>query len=823
LAQAVSTPGGPDYHHYLSVAQFAARFGPSPAAVDAVDGYLRAQGLSVGDLAANHLAQGFSGSAARVGGALSTPMQEVKSRSGDVLIGTTAAPGLPQSLVGSVAFIDGLTPWVQPVDNLVRWPSTAAAGPQPGAARLRVAGAGEDAPPPAINCSGPSGPALTPGQLSALYGFDGFYAHDQMGQGEVMGLIEYAEPDAAAVQAFQACTGSSVTVHYVRARATNVLIDPEVAADVEVVAALAPQATVDVYEGDPGNSALAPWELAISGTGPGGLPAVVSTSWSNCEPGIGLGGQPYYSAEQQLFEEAALQGQTLLAASGDDGSEACLSETSSEALTVDDPASSPLVTGVGGTASDTPSSAQYVWDSRGASSGACLGTGCPDAGATGGGSSLVWPRPAYQDGLPKLASCQQVGGCREVPDVSALAGDAYAQYCSPALCGARTGWVRFGGTSLAAPSWAAAVLLSDQACSSRAGLIQPLLYEHSSAFVGPVTSGDNDLTGTNEGLYAASASGAYSMATGLGYLGGADLSGGALCGGPGQASTQPPPAPTVAPEKSCGATNNLAVAAPVQAVAITATETPAGCAGYWVVTADGTVASFGHAAYFGSLATRSLSAPIVAIAAAPGYRGYWLLSSDGGVFAFGDAHFYGSAATLGLKSACSGIAPTPDGRGYWVVTRSGQVLAFGDARDYGSLAGVHLAQPVTGLSASADGHGYWLVGQDGGVFGFGDARFQGSLAGIGTDGPIIGILSGAADEPGAAEGYRLVSAGGSAFSFGSADAGSLAPGTQVAPISAAASTPDGQGYYLLDSAGHVYAYGEARFLGDLSGAPVTRV
>lgn len=821
LAQRVSTPGSPEYHHYLSVAQFAARFGPRLADVQAVDAYLRAQGLSVGPLAANHLAQSFSGAAGRLGRALSVPMQRVKAKTGALLIGTPAAPGLPAGLVGSVTFIAGLTPWATPVSNLVRWPAIKAAALLAGAGRLRALGAGDGGPAPSPSCAGPSGPALTPSQLSAVYGLDGFYAHGQMGQGEAVGLIEYALADKAAIQAFQACTGSSATVQYIRTQPTALLVDPEVAADVEVVAALAPRATVDVYEGDPGTSALGPWELAISGSAPGGLPAVVSTSWSNCEPGIGLGGQPYYAAEQQLFEEAAAQGQTLLAASGDDGSEACLGETSSESLTVDDPASSPLVTGVGGTASDTATGTQYVWDSRGARPTACLGTGCTDAGASGGGASLVWPRPAYQDGLPKLASCTQPGGCREVPDVSALAGDAYAQYCSPEICGARSGWVRFGGTSLAAPSWAAALLLSDQACSVRAGLVQPLLYQQGSAVVGTVTSGNNDLTGTNRGLYAASASGGYSMAAGLGYLGAVDLSAGALCGTARPASVPLPAAPAPAPgaEKSCSATRDEAVPAPVEAAAITATEGPDGCAGYLVVTADGAVAAFGHAAYFGSLTGRPLAAPVIAMAATPGYGGYWLLSEDGGVFALGNAHFYGSAASLGLKSACTGLAPTPDGLGYWLVTASGQVLSFGDARNYGSLAGTHLAQPVTGLTATPSGRGYWLVGADGGVFGFGDARFQGSLAGTGTDGPIVGILASAVagTGPGGAEGYRLVSAGGSAFSFGAADLGGLAAGAQVAPVSAAVSTPDGQGYYILDSAGHVYAYGDARYLGNLRG------
>ncbi len=78
--------------------------------------------------------------------------------------------------------------------------------------------------------------------------------------------------------------------------------------------------------------------------------------------------------------------------------------------------------------------------------------------------------------------------------MSALAGDPYAQYCTPSLCGAGGGaWVGFGGTSVAAPSWGAAVLLSDEACSTKIGFLNPLLYKEAALLTGPIRSGNNDL------------------------------------------------------------------------------------------------------------------------------------------------------------------------------------------------------------------------------------------------------------------------------------------------------------------------------------------
>ena len=57
--------------------------------------------------------------------------------------------------------------------------------------------------------------------------------------------------------------------------------------------------------------------------------------------------------------------------------------------------------------------------------------------------------------------------------MSALAGDPYAQYCTPSLCGRGRDWVGFGGTSVAAPSWGAAVLLSDEALFDQDRFPQP--------------------------------------------------------------------------------------------------------------------------------------------------------------------------------------------------------------------------------------------------------------------------------------------------------------------------------------------------------------
>jgi hypothetical protein len=810
-AMAVSAPGNASYHRYMTVTQFRARYGPPPARVAALDGYLRRYGATVGSVSANGLAQGVTGTARELGRALGTGWETVRTSSGHLELGMASAPRLPRHLAAAVSYVDGVAPWVVPHDNLVRFPARRQ--------RYEPAGAAAGNAP---GCAGMAGAGMTPAQMATAFDFGGFYQHGDQGQGQTIGLVEYALADTAAIAQYQSCAGSDLAITYDPSASPPHQKDPEVAADIEVIAALAPRASVVVYEADQSGTGLSPWEMAVSGTSPGGLPSVISSSWGACEAQTGMG-PAYYSAEETLFEEAALQGQTVLVATGDDGSEGCHSQDSSNALQVDDPASAPMVTAVGGTSSTTLEGPQTVWNSRNASPADCLGTGCPVQGSSGGGESRVWAMPSYQAtaaaGAPGGAGhCKLgAGGCRELPDVSALAGDPYSQYCSGSVCGGSNSWVSFGGTSLATPSWAAAVALSVPLCVTRPGFLNSMLYQDPTAFVGRVTAGDNDLTGSQKGLYPASAAGSYSMATGLGYLGGVDLSGGALCG-PGNiasSAAQGQAAPTTtlpgpyqpqvpAAPRACSAPKAHGLAVP--AVALVAVQDGTGCAGYWVADRSGQVAAFGSALGYGSLVPElARRSPVVAMAASPDDGGYWLLQADGHLTAFGDASLHGQPSAYHLSSPAVGLAVTPSGLGYWVATRDGGVLALGDAQFYGSLGARHLSAPVVGIVATRSGKGYRLVSADGGVFAFGDATYDGPLAHR-PPSPVVGMV------PGGTHGYRLADRGGNVYALGASYLGGLVTGTGNA-ITAVAPSIDRGGYYLLAGDGAVYAFGDAPYLG----------
>jgi hypothetical protein len=107
--------------------------------------------------------------------------------------------------------------------------------------------------------------------------------------------------------------------------------------------------------------------------------------------------------------------------------------------------------------------------------------------------------------------------------------------------------------------------------------------------------------------------------------------------------------------------------------------------GYWVITDDGGVFTFGSIPFHGSLGSTPLNAPIVDAAATKDFGGYWMVGADGGVFGFGNAQFYGSAGNLQLSAPISAIAVAPDGLGYWLMAKEGGLFSFGSARFFGRV------------------------------------------------------------------------------------------------------------------------------------------
>jgi subtilase family serine protease len=219
---------------------------------------------------------------------------------------------------------------------------------------------------------------------------------------------------------------------------------------------------------------------------------------------------------------------TVLAASGDSGAaDLELDQTTYYLRQVTSwPDSDPLVTGVGGTqlhfnAQGQPT-APTVWNDtyNKAANEFAEGNAGPNPLAAGGGLSVLFGRPGYQNGVRSV-----VGSHRGVPDISMSAScngsvDTYSTYR-----GAPAGWSPACGTSEATPLFAGIVALADQVAGHPLGLINPALYrlaaERAPGIV-DVTSGNNTVSfsqgGSERTVRGFDAARGYDLASGVGTV-----------------------------------------------------------------------------------------------------------------------------------------------------------------------------------------------------------------------------------------------------------------------------------------------------------------
>ena len=524
--QEISDPRSPLYRHYLNSASFAALYGPLPQSEAAVSTFLRSQGFAITGTYANHLVVDAVGTVAQAEQAFQVQINNYSSSSGELFFANANAPSLPVQIAPLVAAVSGL-------DNAVRYHrephSASQAHLRMGARPAAVVGTRFTAPAVgATSCPQPGSAIVpttyTPIQIATAYDFTKLYSQGMMGEGQAVGLLELDGFSPGDIAAYTACFGGSGTIiktipidGYNGAAGVNA---SEVELDIETILGLAPHlARLNVYEA--ADTSLVAyndaWARIVNDATP-----VVSTSWVFCEQGPGMTSE--IQQENIFFQAAAAQGQTILAASGDLGSTGCYDPKTgtNTALAVDDPASQPYVTGVGGTSLrinfDNTYQFEEVWNDSALHNG-----------ASGGGVSVVWSMPSWQQ-APGVANAYSTG-YREVPDVSMNADPqtGYDVYCKVGGC-ANIGWMVIGGTSAAAPAWAAMIALANEAelraNGTDVGFLNPSLYNiahgvngtsYAAAFhdVVPVTGAinNNDYLGTG-GTYPDTT--AYDLATGLG-------------------------------------------------------------------------------------------------------------------------------------------------------------------------------------------------------------------------------------------------------------------------------------------------------------------
>jgi len=106
--KAVSTPGSPEYHQFITPAEFAQLYGPTPATIAQVTSALQAEGLTVGAVSGTDLYLPITATVAQTEAAFATPILSFQLSSGSNGFYNTAAPSVPASVASEIQGILGL-------------------------------------------------------------------------------------------------------------------------------------------------------------------------------------------------------------------------------------------------------------------------------------------------------------------------------------------------------------------------------------------------------------------------------------------------------------------------------------------------------------------------------------------------------------------------------------------------------------------------------------------------------------------------------------------------------------------------------------------
>ena len=446
---------------FLTRGEFAQAHGADPADLDAVADFARQHDLTVVERSAVRRAVTLSGTVASFNQAFNVDLQTYEHPDGTYR-GRIGSIHLPESLKDRVEGVFGLDNRPQAKPHFRR-----SKADQHPLANQGLA-------------------SFTPPQVAELYNYPCRFN----GAGEAIALIElgggFKPSDLGAyfkqLKITPAPKVSAVSVSHGQNAPTG---DPngadgEVMLDIEVAGSVAPAAHIVAYfapNTDQGflNAITTAIHDHVN------KPSIISISWGGPESDWTAQALQQFD---KAFQEAASLGITVTVAAGDNGSSDGVSDGANH---VDFPASDPWVIACGGTrlvANGAAIAHESVWND---------GT---QGGATGGGVSVTFPRPAYQSKI-------NINGAsgRGVPDV---AGDADPESgYKVRVDGSES---VFGGTSAVAPLWAGLIALINQAKGAPQGFINAKLYANPSAL--------NEITKGNNGAFSATPG--WNACTGLG-------------------------------------------------------------------------------------------------------------------------------------------------------------------------------------------------------------------------------------------------------------------------------------------------------------------
>jgi len=505
-------PSSSSYHKWLTPAEFNARFGPREADADAIAQWLTSVGFSVKSIdLAGHMVRASANAA-------------VIKRAFDTTIVTNGSqyanlddPEVPAALAPLIATVGGLN------NTFGRKPLL------PDNLRLG----------PPIRATDQPGAAVAPDYRTALglgfspSDFRTYYNESALISGGIAGT---KAPDCIALAAISNIHNSSIgaftaTFGLPAVKLTKVFAsganpgftgDAEIEADLDIEYShvTAPNTPIRLYIGAGTNDLLD----AISGAVQDNVCGAISISFGYCDP-PSTNRDFYNGTLDQIFSQAATQGQTVFISSGDDGAAGLVLDGNQcvpgSSLNVSEMCADPNVTCVGGTQFSPNYDAKFRDTSRvDDDSDAPAAWNEYDAffhGATGGGISEIFPIPSWQTG-----NLVPSGTMRMVPDVALGASGALPGFYIVAFDeGANRGGL-VSGTSLSSPAWAGYSRLIAQIYGNggRLGPMNPQLYQlgNTGSVSGliDVTSGDNTFYGENGYVSGYDAGPGYDMTTGWG-------------------------------------------------------------------------------------------------------------------------------------------------------------------------------------------------------------------------------------------------------------------------------------------------------------------
>jgi subtilase family serine protease len=446
------TPGSADYHRWLTPAQFAARFSPTATSVDAATSFARAHGLKVTSVSSNRTLVEVSGTTAAVGQAFGVVEHRIRA-AGQTFLTPDRTATLPGSLSGITASVLGLTTYnPNTLQHVTR-----------------------SAPPYQLYGLA----AYGPNDFKTIYHAPTAYTGTGqkvavITQGDLSGVVT----DLATFQSRNSLPSVPMSIVQVGPTSTDTSGALEYDLDTQYSTGFAPGVDeVVAYNSDTLGDVGPLNQWAVDDT-----VATASASYGGCEILNWLIGS--VDADDQVFEQAMSQGQSMFVSTGDEGSSCSILINTGTPVGIPDveyPASSEFVVAVGGTSltgQSTQPTREVTW----------IGGG--------GGYSQVEYTPTWQQ--DNLTFSGLVG--RGLPDVS-LDADPFSGYIV-VVDGVDT---VIGGTSASAPAWNGIWARVLDAHSS-AGTAAPALYAAQSAMV--------DITLGTNGLWAATPG--YDLSTGLG-------------------------------------------------------------------------------------------------------------------------------------------------------------------------------------------------------------------------------------------------------------------------------------------------------------------